>query len=524
MELSLYVVKEHLEKEFSLGREHLDEERLFRRVTCYLGEDELDSAALYILEAGQAEGFLRSAGAERCSAVIVSGEPADGPWAEAAGQQVPGLAFLSVQVPGGAPALPAVLASVQRLLDRLRDWENRLLDLRGRGRAMREFLQVGYEVIQNPMILYDSSYLITATTQKFHSVPEVSAWNSLVAAGYWIPEFRSVVRAENWHSQSNCTTYYETNSFECNGAITAFSHHACYLGTLFVMEYFHPISKGDLRLIQIFSDYLLQELLDTEQTGTHASAMDTFVHTLLFSDSNSYPAEFINYHLAGLGWKEQDTFYVILFSDMFRGKQPRQYAPEYIHRWFPDSYCLEVKDQLVAIIRADPEELESITGTLAELLRDSLMKCGISAPASTFPGIRFGYRQAGAALSIGEMLDPTFWSYKYEDYSVEYLVSFALKSVRLETICHPAILVLDREDRETGSQYIATLDAYLSSDGNLKKLADAMHMHRNTLQYRLNRISQLTGIHFDDGNENQRLYLSIKLLRVYRAAGPDLMA
>ena len=65
MELSLYVVKEHLEKEFSLGREHLDEERLFRRVTCYLGEDELDSAALYILEAGQAEGFLRSAGAER---------------------------------------------------------------------------------------------------------------------------------------------------------------------------------------------------------------------------------------------------------------------------------------------------------------------------------------------------------------------------------------------------------------------------------------------------------------------------
>ena len=51
-----------------------------------------------------------------------------------------------------------------------------------------------------------------------------------------------------------------------------------------------------------------------------------------------------------------------------------------------------------------------------------------------------------------------------------------------------------------------------------------MHMHRNTLQYRLNRISQLTGIHFDDGNENQRLYLSIKLLRVYRAAGPDLMA
>ena len=518
MELNLYVVREHLEKEFTLGRQRLMEERLFRHVTCYLGEDVLDPAALYIVESGSLAAFLRAGGADACSAVIAG---SDG---EAALAAEGDLAFLSVCPEEGRSVLLALLSSLQRMLDTLHEWETRLSDLRGRGRPMREFLQVGYEIIRNPMILYDSSYLITATTQKFHAPPEVPAWNSLIAAGYWIPEFRSVVRAENWHSQSNRATYYETNNFERNGAITAFTHHACYLGTLFVMEYFQPISKGDLRLIQIFSDYLLQELLDTEQGNVQTSAMDTFVHTLLFSDSNSYPAEFINYHLAGLGWKEQDSFYVILFSDMFRGKQPRQYAPEHIHRWFPDSYCLEIKDRLMAIVRADPDEMEAITGTLAELVRDSVMKCGISAPSSTFLGIRYAYRQAEAALSIGEMLSPTFWSYKYEDYSVEHVVSFALKSVRLETICHPAVLALDREDRETGSQYIATLDAYLSSDGNLKKLADAMHMHRNTLQYRLNRIAQLTGIHFDDGNENNRLYLSIKLLRVYRASGPDLPA
>ena len=516
MELNLYVVKEHLEREFVPGCERLSEDRLFRHVTCYLGETALDTSALYILESGQAEAFLRAEGAGACSAVIVGS-------GEAALNSAVQLMFLSVQIPVGQPGLPAVLSSIQRMLDALHDWENRLADLRGRGRPMREFLQVGYEVVQNPMILYDSSYLITATTQKFHPAPEVPAWNSLVNAGYWIPEFRSVVRAENWHSQNNRTTYYETNSFERNGAITAFSHHACYLGTLFVMEYFHLITKGDLRLIQIFSDYVLQELLDTEQGTPQASAMDSFIHTLLFSDSNSYPTEFINYHLAGLGWKEQDSFYVILFSDMFRGKQPRQYAPEHIHKWFPDSYCLEIKDRLMAIVRADPDELESISGTLAELVRDSVMKCGISAPSPTFLGIRYAYRQAEAALSIGEMLDPTFWSYKYEDYCVEHIVSYALKSVRLETICHPAILALDREDRETGSQYIPTLEAYLSSDGNLKKLADAMHMHRNTLQYRLNRISQITGIHFDDGIQSNRLYLSIKLLRVYRAAGPDLL-
>ena len=92
-----------------------------------------------------------------CSAVIVGA-------GEVAADEAGALSFLQVRPGGGEPALLAVLSSIQRLLDRLRDWENRLLDLRGRGRAMREFLQVGYEIIQNPMILYDSSYLITATT------------------------------------------------------------------------------------------------------------------------------------------------------------------------------------------------------------------------------------------------------------------------------------------------------------------------------------------------------------------------
>ena len=66
MELNLYVVKEHLERAFVLGCERLSEDRLFRHVTCYLGEPALDTSALYILESGQAEAFLRAEGAGAC--------------------------------------------------------------------------------------------------------------------------------------------------------------------------------------------------------------------------------------------------------------------------------------------------------------------------------------------------------------------------------------------------------------------------------------------------------------------------
>ena len=83
MELSLYVVKEHLEKEFSLGCEHLVEDRLFRRMTCYLGEDTADLRSGISIGPGPRE----PAGTARCpfqrpaaaGPAAGLGEPAAGP-------------------------------------------------------------------------------------------------------------------------------------------------------------------------------------------------------------------------------------------------------------------------------------------------------------------------------------------------------------------------------------------------------------------------------------------------------------
>ena len=170
---------------------------------------------------------------------------------------------------------------------------------------------------------------------------------------------------------------------------------------------------------------------------------------------------------------------------------------------------------MVAIVHADETELDEATGKLAELIRESVMKCGISNRLESFMGVCYGYRQAQAALQMGELLDPMFWCYRFRDYSVEYTVSFALQSVSLEILCHPAVVQLAKEDEANSTQYVSTLDAFLSGGKNLTRLAGAMHVHRNTLQYRLNRIAQLTGIDYNDENEMKQCYLSIRMLRVY---------
>lgn len=510
MELNLHVVRERLEGRFPLGSGRLSPERGFHHVKCYLGQRELDGNALYLVDKTRRGAFAAAAGTGACSAVAVGWQ----------GEDLPaGTLYIAVEGEGETLLLE-VLTEVQTLFDQLRAWELRLTELRGRGRPLREFLQVGYEVIGNPMMLYDQNYLISATTQGIHAPPEDVAWKAQVAAGYWTPELRSVVRAENWHGQKNRASYYDTNNFEHNGVIVSYSHQARFLGTLFVMEYFSRVTPGQIHLIQCFADLLRRELLESQRSGSeNLSDTDSFFRMVLFADSSSFTDEFINRRLGELGWRGQDRYCVLVFADMFH-QQRHQYMPEHIHRRFPGSYCLEVEDRLVTVVRLEDGGEEDITEQLAELVRDSVMKCGISDILPNFLGISYGYRQALAALSIGEMLDPTFWYYRYGDYAVEHVVNYALQAARLETFCHRAILALDKEDRENGTQYVSTLEAYLSGGGNLKKVADCLHMHRNTLQYRLNRIAQLAGVDYRDEQELKRLYLSIKLLRVYRASPP----
>jgi hypothetical protein len=68
-------------------------------------------------------------------------------------------------------------------------------------------------------------------------------------------------------------------------------------------------------------------------------------------------------------------------------------------------------------------------------------------------------------------------------------------------IDHPKLERLRAEDRSSGSEYIATLEAYLSAFGNVMVAARRLNVHVTTLRYRLKRIQAISGLDFDDPAE-----------------------
>ncbi len=144
---------------------------------------------------------------------------------------------------------------------------------------------------------------------------------------------------------------------------------------------------------------------------------------------------------------------------------------------------------------------------------DSRPRCGIGTPVNLLENWRDSFRQAGQALSMARRLSETKPLY-FPDLSVYRLLlqiehDAELKSFQAE-ILGPLLAY------ENGAELIRTLEAYFERNGNVKKTANVLYIHRNTLIYRLERIQEITGL--DLNNPETRLALQLTL-HIHRMLG-----
>jgi DNA-binding PucR family transcriptional regulator len=72
---------------------------------------------------------------------------------------------------------------------------------------------------------------------------------------------------------------------------------------------------------------------------------------------------------------------------------------------------------------------------------------------------------------------------------------------------------LEAYDREHDAGLVRTLDAFLASSGSWSRCASRLHVHVNTLRYRLRRIEELTGRDLSRLEDRVDFFLALRLPR-----------
>ncbi|KGX86506.1 PucR family transcriptional regulator [Pontibacillus litoralis] len=164
--------------------------------------------------------------------------------------------------------------------------------------------------------------------------------------------------------------------------------------------------------------------------------------------------------------------------------------------------------QLTAFVRAFVEdiserlEIASITGGVGTLYREPVR-------------IKDSYREALYVLSMKERFPQEISTiYNYQDLGIYQFID-VLYEQRMRTHHRNYFIEkLKQYDETNHTQLLETIEIYLQYDNNINDASKALHVHPNTLNYRLKRISEITEMNLKDPNQKMTLYLDLKIERL----------
>lgn len=143
---------------------------------------------------------------------------------------------------------------------------------------------------------------------------------------------------------------------------------------------------------------------------------------------------------------------------------------------------------------------------------------GVGRPHSGIEGLRQSYQEADGALTLGGRVFGTGQIAYFADLGLYRLLLALRSTAELETFFQESLGALTEYDRKNDGELVKTLDAYFACLGSPTEAAERLHVHRNTLLYRLHRIQEIAGIDLGDAETRLALHLSLRVREVLNAA------
>jgi purine catabolism regulator len=101
----------------------------------------------------------------------------------------------------------------------------------------------------------------------------------------------------------------------------------------------------------------------------------------------------------------------------------------------------------------------------------------------------------------------------FGDLGVYRLLSLLLETAELRSFYRETLGEL-ADERYANEEFITTLETFFEEHGNLSQTANKLHVHRNTLLYRMERIGQIGGFDLENPETRLAVHLALKIRRL----------
>ena len=195
---------------------------------------------------------------------------------------------------------------------------------------------------------------------------------------------------------------------------------------------------------------------------------------------------------------------------------------EFVEHW-PRALLRERGDVLAVLLPSpsgnDLDSLvpsfEALRQRLGRLVGEATATVGLGRRAAGPRGIVRSYAEAEQAARIAAQFLGGNRTVTFEDLGVYRVIAKVDDRATLDAFRREYLGPLEEYDARHAAELVETLEGFFTCNGNHARAADLLHLHRNTLLYRLERIEVLTGRDLADPETRLSMQLALKIRRVF---------
>ena len=422
----------------------------------------------------------------------------------------------------------SLLIVFNALLDvvfRIANWERAMDDVRFGGGGLQELLDVSSAMLRNNVVIVDPSLKLLAYTKDVPCDDPITT--ELINHGYHteenISKFKLHKRFKPWAEEDG---FIVNDSYEICKYITVVRSFKTKSSFSIIVIMMCNVAALDDYLLDIYAKFTdrvgffaARDYPDDKPSG---NAVDTFLKDLFLGTAGNEQAIRERGHIAGIPYEARFCLFYICEPE---GGVPKTRLLSDVSRLVAPAKTALVDDAVVVLCfncRSDrcalhcasnscPLGHTSLSARINEMMERLDLTCGRSSKFTSLSMAPTAFEQAHAACRIGwkktlrqgDLAIPHNWSrvVSFDSCIVDHLVESATqKGTELVGLTYAGYVLesIHGQDSIAKTDNYVFLYEYLMNERRAGVVAEKLHMHRNNVKYRIDRIEDQFGIDTND--------------------------
>jgi sugar diacid utilization regulator len=154
----------------------------------------------------------------------------------------------------------------------------------------------------------------------------------------------------------------------------------------------------------------------------------------------------------------------------------------------------------------------SCLARMREVFPEATITIGVGAPCQAPGEIARSYGQARRTIDAVVRLGGRGQVVVFEDLGIHRLLLQVPDLSELRSFAAEVLGELDRQDNQRGAELLTTLACYFRENNSPQRTARTLHLHPNTVAYRIRRIQEITGLRLDTYRDRLMAQVAIEIL------------